>query len=81
MDCATAILDMENVDYRRILEVLKRRLAEVIVRSKINFRDDLRLLNVLWNRFGIERIACAKDILPFWKQFLESGKWPRPGRA
>ncbi len=75
MDCATAILDMENVDYRRILEVLKRRLAEVIVRSKINFRDDLRLLNVLWNRFGIERIACAKDILPFWKQFLESGKW------
>ncbi len=52
---------------REALDGFKRRLAEVMVRSRLNLRDDLRVINVLWDRLQVERIAGARELRPFWE--------------
>lgn len=59
----------------KILASFKRRLAEVLVRSKINCYDDLRLTTTLWNKHGIERVGTAADIQSAWQEFFSSARW------
>lgn len=60
------------------LSRFKRRLAEVMVRSKLNLHDDLRVINVLWNKFQIEKLVSARELARVWRGFLgRPGGGPR----
>ncbi len=59
------------------LDAFKRRWAELLVRSKLNIRDDLRVLNVLWDKFHIEKAAAAEELAPLWRETFGSPKASR----
>ncbi|MBI4249177.1 MAG: radical SAM protein [Elusimicrobia bacterium] len=59
-----------GVDLAEPLAGFRRRLAETLVRSGLNFRDDLRVLDVLLNKARPPRARRAGEILSLWKAML-----------